>query len=255
MTQTSDGNGGKQDQFTSTVYQVFDGIGHNLKTWTVIVLLALCVGGAIAFFTNRSNSREEMANNALFTAQKTLETQLKAMVPPPAQKDADPAKQAPAPGIETVQFKKFDVDAKLGDAVKKFKEVSEQYAGTRAGFEARLALGNLYYSHGEAAKAVSWFEQAVQAAPHAADKAMALSSLGYAQEGAGKVQEAVQTYQNALNQGEASLKGDLLLAIMARCYELMHDSAKARSTYDQILSQLPNTDFSKSAEASKAQLE
>ena len=60
-------------------------------------------------------------------------------------------------------------------------------------------------------------------------------------------------FQKALELGEGSLKGDLLMAI-ARCQETLHDSSKARSIYDRILSELPNTEYAKAADINKAQL-
>jgi hypothetical protein len=49
------------------------------------------------------------------------------------------------------------------------------------------------------------------------------------------------------------LKGELLLSV-ARNYELLKDLPKARSTYDQIISQIPGTESSRAAEAAKALL-
>jgi len=60
-------------------------------------------------------------------------------------------------------------------------------------------------------------------------------------------------FAKALELGEGSLKGDLLMAI-ARCQETLHDSSKARSIYDRILSELPNTEYAKAADINKAQL-
>jgi TolA-binding protein len=82
---------------------------------------------------------------------------------------------------------------------------------------------------------------------------MAYQSLGYSLENEGKTSEALSAYDKSAGYAEGSLKGDSLLAV-ARCHEAMKDSAKARSTYDQILSQLPNTDAAKTAEALKAKL-
>jgi TolA-binding protein len=145
------------------------------------------------------------------------------------------------------------VDAKFPEAVKKYKDVIAQFDGTRAAHEARLALGTLYYNHGAPAEAVPLFQAAAGSATGSFEKSVALESWGYALENDGKYAEAITAFEKAANYAEGSVKGDSLLAI-ARCHEAMHDVAKARSTYDQILSQLPNTDAAKAAEGLKAKL-
>jgi tetratricopeptide (TPR) repeat protein len=117
-----------------------------------------------------------------------------------------------------------------------------------------MKLGTLYFDHGDFAKALPWFEKAAQSASGSFERALALSSVAYTQENLGKPSDAVQTYQKALNLGEGGLKGDLLLG-MARSYEALQDTAKARSSYDQILKDLPGTEYAKSAELYKGWLQ
>ena len=150
-------------------------------------------------------------------------------------------------------FQKIDVDAKFQNSVKKLTEVQTNWNGTRSAFEARQKLGNLYFHHGEYSKSLPWFEKAFASAPNTFEKAQILSAMGYAQENLGQTDAAIQSYQKAIQLGEGSLKGDLLMA-MARCYEFLKDTAKARSTYDQVLVDLPNTEYSKTAELYKGRL-
>src|SRR5262249_21213986 len=138
-----------------------------------------------------------------------------------AKKDAKKdVKKKAEPNLDAVEFKKLDVDAQLTDGASKLKHVASEYVGTRAGYEAAVQLGNLYFDHGDAAKAVEWYGKAVDTAPGQFEKALALSSLGYSQENAGKAADAAQTYERALNMGEGSIKGDVLLG-MARSYEAL----------------------------------
>ena len=147
----------------------------------------------------------------------------------------------------------MDVDTHYPEAVKKLKAVDQDFTKTRPAFEARLKLGNLYFNHGNFEKALPWFQKAVDTAPAKLEKALALSAVGYTYENLGKGNTAIQSFQKAIDLGESSVKGELLIAI-ARCYEEIHDTAKARSTYDQILSELPNTEYAKNAEVYKSQL-
>jgi len=144
------------------------------------------------------------------------------------------------------------VDRHFPETVKKFVEVSQNFNGTRAASDAQMKLGALYFDHGDFAKALSWYEKAKDSTS-GFERAVALSSVGYSYENLGKPGEAVAVFQKALELGEGSLKGDLLMAI-ARCQETLHDSSKARSIYDRILSELPNTEYAKAADINKAQL-
>jgi tetratricopeptide (TPR) repeat protein len=206
---------------------------------TACVLILAVIGGGV-LYTNHQSARSGAANNALYGAQTALTTALKTW-------------QAQLPKGQDVTFVKTDVDAKLGDVIKKFSAVSEQFPGTRAAFEANMTVGDLYLDHGDAAKAIPAFEKAVTEAPKSLDRANALSGLGYSRENAGHPAEALQAYEDALKVGEASLKGDLLLSV-ARSHELLKEPDKARSTYDEIIAQLPNTGAAKQAEALKAKL-
>ncbi len=220
------------------------------------VVIVIGVGATLLY--ERNSARTEKANDSLFTAQKTLEKELQAIAKaeaptPPKPTGKTPDQTPPAPGADTVIFKKMDVDAKLPESIKKFQAVIQEFPGTRAAYEAQMALGGIYLNHGTPAKAASWYEQAAKGAPSGFEKASAYSALGYAHENSNKLPEALSAYETAINQGEATLKGDLLMS-KARVLELMKDSAKAKTTYDQVIAQLPNTEYAKNAEIYKAQL-
>ena len=229
------------------------------------------IGTGGAMFLGKKDSRVEAARGAYYLAQKTYTDEIKAMVTAeipvikPEEKAKKPkdskVKQAdakkpvdPQEVLNAVLHRKFDVDAKLPGAVAKYTAVANEYPGTLSGHEATLALGDLYFSHGEPAKAISWFEKASHSAKSLFDRSLAFSSLGYAYEASGKPTQAIGSFENALNQGELTVKGDLLLAI-ARCRESLKDYSNAKTTYDTIVTQLPGTDYAKKAELFKSQLE
>lgn len=275
-----------RDEFYKETYRFFDALGRH-RTAVVVGAAVLVIGGvAGGIIANHREERAEAGRSALYLAQKSFETTLKDMAgykaPPPEadgakDKDADAAakpeaedpkakaakeaaakarqaeEQAVEKKAEELTFSKMDVDAKFGDAIKKFQDVIAKFDGTRAAHEARMTLGTLYFNHGEPAKAAPLFEAAAKSAPNAFDKSMAYQSWGYALENDGKPADALSAYEKALNYSEGSIKGDCWLGI-ARCQVAMHDAAKARSTYDQIITQLPSTEASKTAEALKAKL-
>lgn len=239
----------RPDGLTRSIRSFFESIYKHNRAFIGILLGMTVIGGVVAFIVHRLDHASEEGRNALYSAEKALEEETQALngkpTPVPSGKG-----ESPKTSEALVLFKKLDVDASFPETVKKLKKVDSEHGNTRPAYEARMKLGNLYYDHGDFEKSIPWYEKALNSAPGKFEKAQTLSALGYASENLGKGNAALQSYQKALDLGEASLKGDLLLA-MARCYELTHDSAKAKSTYDRIIADLPNTDYAKTAEALK----
>lgn len=268
----------KVDSFLSTTRNFFDGLAQHSKAALIALIIVISTSIVAAFLINHYDTRAEAARNALYSAEKSLESELKALalIEAPSDKGVDKTKvqsktkiskkvnetdeeqseqqlESSEKFIQMLLYKNLNVDEKFPGSVRKFKEVDQTYGGTRLGFEARLKLGNLYFDHGNFSQALPWYEKAFKTAPANFEKVVSLSAMGYTYEGMGKHSEAIEYFQKALNLGEGSFKGDLLFGI-ARSYEGIHDSAKARSTYDQILAEFPGTDLAKKAEVLKSQL-
>ncbi|MCM2278332.1 MAG: tetratricopeptide repeat protein [Oligoflexia bacterium] len=243
--------------------QFFDKLTQNYRAFLSAVIAIVAITAMVAFVMSRKTAKNEEANQALFMAHKAIEKELTAMAEARApkapeakaktDKDVADAKTPPV-SPETLRFEKLDVDAQLTAGVNQLKAVTEKFEGTRGAFEANLALGNLYFEHGEPAKAVAWLNQAAKSGKTTFDQATAWLALGHAYEDSGKLKEALESYEKALATGEAVAKGEALLSV-ARSHELLKDTAKARSTYDQVISQLPSSEYAKTAEARKAALE
>ncbi len=252
----------RPDSFVTSMRRFFASILSHTTAVLVVLGVLFLVGVSAALYWNHRENRANQAQGALFVARQAIQrehTKLAAAEPAPAPAKAEKGKKAEeqkpvVPNPDTVLNKPLNVDAQMPESVTQLKKVIDQFGGTRAAFEARLALGDLYYDHGEPAKAVPLYEQAARSAPDKEEKTGALYALGYAHENSAKCPEALKAYDEALRVGDSALKGDLLLAI-ARCYEMTKETAKARSTYDRILSELPNTDYAKMAETLKAQAE
>ena len=258
----------QSDNFMTAISQFFEGLVKRSKLVAISALILVILAVIGAYVMSRQDSKMDASRNALYAATKAYEVELKAVAtanaPAAAQaevktdtkvdkdKKAEEAR-AEAANLDAVRFKKLDVDAKFPEALKKFRAVADEYPGTRTAFEAELGAADLYYRHGESAKAVDWYQKAVSSAPDSLGKALALTSLGYAQENSGKCPDALGTYQKALNVGEVSIKSDVMMS-MARCYEAANDATRARATYEQVIKDFPGSDASKSAELFKSQL-
>lgn len=247
----------KSDYFTKLSQSFFDQLASQWGRALIGIGVLLVIGLSFSFWMNQREEKDQASRSALYTAEKAMETELKALTPPKnapktVQKNAQKAEDLAAVlggGDEALDYKKMDIDAKFPHSVQLFKEVIAKFGSTRAGLDASLKLAGLYFNHGEYAKALTWYEKAAQSTS-GFEQAVAYSSLGYTHENLGHYLEAVGAFQKALNLGEGSLKGDLLLGI-ARNYEAAHDTQKARSTYDQIFKDLPNSEYARSAEIYK----
>ncbi len=218
----------------------------------VVFLLA---GGGVSVWTNQTEAKSRQATGVLYEAEKLLEAEMKKIAS--SVEKATPATSGQSASREGRDHKssylKMDVDTQLASGVAKLKEVTEKFPKTRASFEAQMQLGSLYFDHGQSEKALEWFQRATGSAGDRLDRVSAFSSVGYSQENLGRLTEALASFQKAISYGDVSFKGDLLLAI-ARCYVGLHDSAKARSIYEQVSKEFPGGEYSKTAEALKGRL-
>lgn len=258
------------DEFTVGVNSFFDVLQKNIKALIALAIVVILGGIAAALVMNHRAEETDQGRNALFTARKDLDEALKkiAETTVPATKmeakaaTAQKSAKSPADKGETktpevsadaVMFDRFDVDSKLGTPVREIEAVTAAFPKTRPAYEAMMILGKLYLDHGQADKALGWFQKATENSS-ALDKALAWSGVGYANENLGKYKDAVAAFDQGLNMGEPVIKGDLMMA-KARSYQAIPDVNQARATYDQIISQLPNTEYSKTAESMKARLQ
>jgi len=251
----------RPDAFTQSVKKLFDGLASNKTLIVIFGGMLLAIGLGTGVWMNRRENKSMEAQNALFSARKSGEDQYKAIaakLPPtiiPANPKVKDSKVQTVPAnIDQVEYRKLDVDAEFGPTLEKYREVANRFAGTRAAFDAKLSVGDLYFDHGEPAKAVAWYKQAVDAATGGFERAMSLYSYGYSLAASGQHRPAVDAYAQALKLGEAGLKAELMLAT-ARAWEAAKDMGQAKAAYDQIISQLPNTDAARTAEAQKARLQ
>jgi len=256
----------RPDQFTTSITKFFNELARNRNAVLIILSGIVLLSAVSMYIVSKKQGENEKASDALFLATDAVNKKLESLGKASAEataaevkdakKSASDKKPATKPPVnpEQLAFKKLNVDQEFADGVQKYKAVIEKYGNTAAAFEARSALGALYLHHGEPEKAVPWLKAATETSPGPLPKAYAWSGLGYALENSGKTAEALQAFEKSLNLGEANLKGDLLLS-MARCQETLNDKAKARATYDQIISQLPNTEYAKNAQLFKKHIQ
>lgn len=211
-------------------------ISRNTPALIGSLLLLAGIGVALAFWENRQGSQEASAQGALFNAWEQLTSESAGLKPE----------------------EQVDVDAKFSKSVAAFTSVADQYSGSRAAFQARLALGDLYFDHGMSAKAVPWYESARQGARSNLEKGLVSYSLGYALENSGDAKSAVAAFETALKyqsdqKAVGGLKADLLMAL-GRSHEKLGQPAQAGTYYDRVIAEHADSQQAIQAEVFKSRL-
>lgn len=120
------------------------------------------------------------------------------------------------------------------DAEKAYEALLAKHKGTRAGYEARLQLGDLWMDSANYDKAIPHYQAAVDASKDPFSRLLALYTLGVARESSGKFQEAVAAYEEAQKApGSDFLRPEILMA-QARCFEALQQPAKAIELYKTV---------------------
>lgn len=253
----------RPDPFMTWVKSSFDSIMTHGKEWLSILAVFLVLGGGYAYWSTHKHSKLKAASDALYTAQKTYEAEMRT-VSSGLQPDAEAKKVAEknkaqadrileASRLEASRTVSFSVSEKLPKAVAQYQSIAQQFPGTSAAFDANLMLGDLFYAHETSEKAIPWYEKAVSDAPDSFSKGLALSSLGYSYENSKKYTEAAQAFEKILNLGELTLKPDALFSL-ARSQIALGQKDLAKGTYDRIIGEFVGTNHAKLAEVYKSNL-
>jgi len=227
------------------------------KQLSTLLIAAIIIVALSAVWMHFKDKKLEGARSALFEAAQLLEKEELA-VQDTQKKDIEknkPAKKKAAPDEATPppQFQELDVNATFPKTIEAYKKIITQYPGSLPAFQAQITLGNLYFDHKNLTIALEYFKAALKNAPSSLEKVSTYFLIANTQENSSQYQEAVQSIQEALGYKIDFLKGDLLIA-QARCFEQLKDKEKAKSVYDKVLADLPNTPFAEAAEVYRAKL-
>jgi tetratricopeptide (TPR) repeat protein len=175
---------------------------ENWKFVLSLVAVLVVVGGTVGIWNERKKAREKEATNFLYDTQ--------------------------------VSVRALSEQKKFKEAEAALQPLLEKYPGTRAAYEAQLQMGDLWMENGAFAEAVKSYQLAADNAKDAFSKLLAKYNLGIAEESAGKFQEAVASYDDAMKvEGSDFLKPEILMA-QARCFEALKNLPKAAEIYQQI---------------------
>ena len=203
----------RPDAFQEKAGDLVEFLNQNSKSVIVIVAALFAIGIGAGLVNNLRNRKAQEADSAFYQAKKAL---LKGQLEP-------------------------------------LEKVMHDYKGTRASFEAGLALGDNAFEKKNSAKAVEYYKQALENAKTRPMKAVAQHSLAYSYEDSKQYDQAIDSLHYIVGSEDKSLKIDALMAL-ARNYDLKGDKVKAIETYNQITKDFPNTSVAKTAETEKNKL-
>ena len=162
---------------------------ENWKPIAGVMLAAALVLALVGFWNMRNRSLEREATNMLYDAQ--------------------------------MASRELIAEKKTAEVEKKFEPLFSKYPKSRAAYEATLQMGDLLMENKQFDEAMKRYEHAASIADDSFSRLLARYNLGIARETAGKFQEAVASYDEALRvEGSDFLKPEILMA-QARCFEAL----------------------------------
>ncbi len=133
------------------------------------------------------------------------------------------------------------------DAMKRFREIAQQYAGTPSAEESQIALGNLQFEAGKMDDAVGSFEEYLTTHPRGRFRVMAGLGKAYAQEAKADFQGAAKTLSELLDRDKDDpLAGEAYMAL-ARMYESLKKPDEAMRVYGQVVDRFSQTQWAQHA--------
>ncbi|MBI4736277.1 MAG: tetratricopeptide repeat protein [candidate division NC10 bacterium] len=133
------------------------------------------------------------------------------------------------------------------DAMKRFREIAQQYGGTPSAEESQIALGNLQFEAGKMDDAVGSFEEYLTTYPRGRFRVMAGLGKAYAQEAKADLQGAAKTLSELLDRDKDDpLSGEAYMAL-ARMYEGLKKPDEAMRVYGQVVERFSQTQWAQHA--------
>lgn len=175
-------------------------IAEQWKLLAAALVLVLVVMAGLGISNEMHSRREMAATNALYEAQ--------------------------------IEARKADKKPEVAEQA--FQKVIDGHKGTRAAFEAELQAGDAWIDAANYEKAAAHYQKAADESSDSFSKLLAIYNVGIARESAGKPEEAVKAYEQALAiTGSDFLRPEILMA-QARCYEALNQNAKAIEIYKTV---------------------
>jgi tetratricopeptide (TPR) repeat protein len=194
----------------------------------VVVLLVIVI--AIPVFLNNRGNQEQKAQNLLAQANYFYTLP----VTPP----------------EEGGVKYFSNEGEKYDRViNAYSEILQNYKGTKAAAESYLGIANSYYNQGKLKEAMEYFNSFTVKYPKDTLVSKAISGRAYCNYQLGNYREAIADWQDVTTGHKNSDVYFDSKMHMAMAYEKLKEKDKAKSTYEEIVKEGPDTDWGREAKA------
>lgn len=159
----------------------------------------------------------------------------------------DEASRALARAHATIRGEQPGTPGNRDEAMKRYREIAEQYRGTRSAEESLIALGNLQFEAGKMDDAVGSFGEYLTIYPRGRFRVMAGLGKAYAQEAKADLQGAAKTLSELLDRDKDDpLAGEAYMAL-ARMYEGLKKPDEAMRVYGQVVERFSQTQWAQHA--------
>lgn len=159
----------------------------------------------------------------------------------------DEASRALARAHATIRGEQPGTPGNRDEAMKRYREIAEQYRGTRSAEESLIALGNLQFEAGKMDDAVGSFGEYLTIYPRGRFRVMAGLGKAYAQEAKADLQGAAKTLSELLDRDKDDpLAGEAYMAL-ARIYEGLKKPDEAMRVYGQVVERFSQTQWAQHA--------
>lgn len=238
------------DSWTAWVRTPFVALSRKPKVmWSILASTALLIV-ALVFWQNQVSTRDQQAEAELFDAELKL-----AQLVEHTEKTANAGSKTDEDPVPTRfswdvvdRLRGMEQKIDLSSATAEIERVAKNFAGSPAAYEALFLLGTLSHIQGQQDAARSYLEQALDQAPDAFASASAALSLGILFEDLKQLDQAKTLFSNALSEGVEALRGEALMAL-ARVSTTTQNYTEARSYYEQLLKELPDSPYAERAQA------
>jgi tetratricopeptide (TPR) repeat protein len=199
------------DEFITTAAKVLLWTRENLRLILTGIVVGVLVASSIVFWRIRTERREEAALNSFHRASEILVSS------------------------ENPSSKRYK------EALDEFERIKREYPGSKASQLAQLQLGRGFLESKQYDKAVEAYRTFLEGNPaEILYRLFALQNLGYAYEGQGDYQRALDSFQGLVDMGESFLRPWAYISI-GRCYEKLGKREEAVQNYRMFLEKYPES--------------
>jgi tetratricopeptide (TPR) repeat protein len=199
------------DEFISTAARILLWTRENLRLILIGIIIGALVAFSFIFWRIKTKAREAEALNSFHHASEILMS-------------------AEDPSSKGYQ-----------EAMDEFERLRREYPHTDAGQLAQLQLGQGFLKSKQYDKAVETYRDFLDGNPgERLYRLFALQNLGYAYEGQGDYQKALDSFQELVDMGENFLQPWAYLN-MGRCYEKLGKREEALGNYRIFLEKFPES--------------